>query len=62
MLSGRVTFELSAFRTSKEILCFTKKSCIQGINTLKAQREISIRLVDNDGKINIFHLLSFFGL
>ena len=46
MLSGRVTFELSAFLTSKGILRFTKKSFIQGINALKAQREISIRLVD----------------
>lgn len=53
MLSGRLTFELFELLTSKGILCFTKKvfffflsSFLYGINTLKAQREVRIKLVD----------------
>lgn len=47
MLSGRLTFELFVFLTSKEIRYFTKKkTLIQGVNTLKAEGEVSIRIVD----------------
>lgn len=58
MLSGRLTFELFVFLTSKGILCFTKKVFFffffHGINTLKAQREVRIRLVDMVEKLVSF--------
>lgn len=61
MLSGRLTFELFVFLTSKGILCFTKKRfcccCFfffHGINTLKAQREVRIGLVDMVEKLVSF--------
>lgn len=59
MLSGRLTFELFVFLTSKGILCFTKKVfffvfLFYGINTLEAQREVRIRLVDMVEKLVSF--------
>lgn len=55
MLSGRLTFELFVFLTSKGILCFTKKGFFfHGTNTLKAQREVRIGLVDMVEKLVSF--------
>lgn len=62
MLSGRLTFELSVFLTSKGILCCTKNLLCKELILLRYREKLAADLWSDGGKTSIFHLLNLFEL